>query len=133
MGWMKIDLKTGAINKKNWCAIPGILYDTNNAVIDTASDFGPYLEAISANVSAISWWHPCLQASQSFSKLGPGNWRGTNFNIYPGQGVDITVSADCTIYLLFGQGYKKHIICNDGVNDIYCEWLGQEEFDPLEG
>lgn len=131
--WMKVDLKTGDTNEKNWVAIPGILYNSNNAVIDTASDLAPYLEAICADVSALVWWDPCDQATKSYSKLSPGRWGGDDFNIYPGQGIEIDIDADCTIHLIFGQGYKKHTICNDGTNDIYCEWSGQEGFDALEG
>ena len=129
MPWMRIELRASA----NAIGIPGILYDHNNAVIDTASDLGAYVEYLSLPFGTFSWWNSCTAAYESYSYIAPGFWVGANFNIFPGMGIEVQPLSACTLPLKFGQGYTKHLICNDGSDDFYCEWLGQEEFDQLEG
>ena len=135
MPWMKVDLhKIPDGSGINQIGIPGILYDEDNAVIDTADKLAHlYMyDYLGLPVENIKWYNPCTQATESYS-LMPWGWSGDNFNIYPGQAIEIVVSNDCTLPLKFGQGYKKHLICTTDSTDYYCEWFGQEEFDPLEG
>jgi len=131
MPWMKVDLVDGS----TWVAIPGILYDHNNQVIDSVSDFAAYIDAIGlTEIQTFAWFNPCTQESESYARYPfPPYWQGTDFAIYPGQGIEIQASPACTLPLRFGQGYVRHLVCTADTTDYYCEWLGQEEFDKLEG
>ena len=132
MAWMKVDLNHNGTKGQNWIGIPGILYDEDDQVIDTALKLGAYFDylGLTSASSTFTWWNPCTQTMEALGRLF-GTWMGTNFKIYPGQGIEITVGADGVLPIKFGQGYKKHLICTETVAK-YCEWSGQEDFDSLE-
>lgn len=132
---MIVDLNRFSGIGANELGIPGILYNQNNQVIDNAIAMAAYLDYLGtfAAGTVLGWYNPCTQNTTSYTKIAYYPfWSGGNFSIYPGMALRITVPADVTIPLKFGQGYKKHLICTETAAK-YCEWSGQEEFDYLEG
>ncbi|MDD2666213.1 MAG: hypothetical protein PHD13_03235 [Methanocellales archaeon] len=74
---------------KNWISIP---LETN---ITTASQL---MSAIGSNCDAVNRWNPVTQKSEGWISLFGG--MGTNFAIVPGEGYEVSVTANTTFSVL---------------------------------
>jgi hypothetical protein len=74
---------------KNWISIP------LNTTITNASSL---MAAIGPNCDAVNRWNPYTQHSEGWISMGGG--MGTNFDIVPGEGYEVSVTTNTTFSIL---------------------------------
>ena len=90
-----IDLikKSGGTGK-NWISVP------ENPAITNASSL---MDAIGPNCDAVNRWNPTTQASEGWISLLGG--LGTNFDVTPYEGYEVSVTANTTFTVVGIMGY----------------------------
>ncbi len=78
-------IKLGGSTGKNWASVP------IGTTLATASDM---LSNIGSNANVVSRWNPLTQTSESLVRIDGGI--GTNFNIIPGEGYEVSVTTNIT-------------------------------------
>ena len=85
------------MNGKNWITMPTMNPPLTNAdeLIQHISQTGQPLDCD----EKVGWWNPTSQSGESYGKMPsppfpPGTYGGTNFDVKPARGYEVTVSAD---------------------------------------